>query len=182
MKSKYNCWHACVSFNFLCFCRLVDIKFFSLELIITLTSCTLYHTPPIDHPTHDHIVTEDMFMHYLTYTYSYELQHLETTPFLECHAVKLIKGLLQCAVGGIVRYGNHIHPVHSMSTPGVSSVPVSSARASSDGSGGFLRNLHFQLLTRQAGFDDTPFPIAQSVKKFFVGKSLLHSADVYFAS
>lgn len=53
--------------------RLTDLKFFSMELLITLLSCAMYRNTMIS--PDDHVVTDDLFLVYVLQLARNELQH-----------------------------------------------------------------------------------------------------------
>eukprot|EP01039_Chlorochromonas_danica_P010265 gene10265-11360_t len=146
-----------------------------MELLITLLSCAMYRNTMIS--PDDHVVTDDLFLVYVLQLARNELQHsrlvtslaydpnhasgASNASFGECRSVKLLKGLLQCSLGGVVTYvqASVANPDGSTSTVVQRRIPIYSPA-------GFLSNLQFRYITHRSGYD-TEMQVVAAVQRVF---------------
>lgn len=149
-------------------CRIADMKFFAIELLLCLASAPMYRN------TTNECVQDDIFLTYIFNQASVELQHSSLSSlaydpaaagqnvFSESIAVKLIKGLLQCSHGGVYILGQTaIQP-----TAGAESTAVQRT-VQVFNQGGFLSNLQFRIISHRSGYD-TDGDVIVSVSRFIM--------------
>lgn len=148
-----------------------------MEQLICMASCAMYRNTVVC--AEDRVVTDDIFLRHLYYQASSELQHnrlssLAYDPssttggmaFTECGAVKLMKGLLQCSLGGVLILGQ---TAASPDNPNPTTVLQKTVEVSTQG--GFLSNLQFRMISHRSGYD-TEVNIIESVQKLVM--NVLH--------